>query len=251
MDNQSKSVRVKSIDELSQQKFDAVFVAPDESTAVVFDMFRDEYNNYGGIFYSAKNCFLGNTFAILITTEIPQGAYLEFAFDKPKMNYPCPYAGSRRTSIQIAEAVTRAGVENQKALKELWKKVEFSLGWPKVMTPEMKKAKSDYYKQADVIRKSALIEFGKQYIECIPGFSRQRNTWGEITNVWKYQFAPETGAYITVNTMSSGYLHPSDLKYLNVSSPGVGTKRIKTQCLKEYVESYIDFYNKCNKFKYD
>ena len=62
MDNQSISVRVKSIDELSQQKFDAVFVAPDESTAVVFDMFRDEYNNYGGIFYSAKNCFLGKLF---------------------------------------------------------------------------------------------------------------------------------------------------------------------------------------------
>lgn len=251
MGNKSKSVRVKSIDELSQQKFDAVFVAPDESTAVVFDMFRDEYLNYEGMFYYAKNCFLGNTFAILITTELPQGAYLEFAFDKPKMNYPCPYTGSRRTPIQIAEAVSRAGVENQKALKELWKKVEFNLGWPKVMTPEMKKAKSDYYKQADVIRKSALIEFGKQYIECIPGFSRQKNTWGEITNVWKYQFAPETGAYITVSTMSSDYLHPSDLKYLNVSSPGVGTKRIKTECLKDYVKLYIDFYNKCNKFKYD
>jgi hypothetical protein len=176
---------------------------------------------------------------------------LEFAFDKPKMNYPCPYAGSRRTSIQIAEAVTRAGVENQKALKELWKKVEFSLGWPKVMTPEMKKAKSDYRKQFDVIRKNALAEFGKQYIESIPGFTRQTNMWGEISNEWKYVFAPEIGAHISVTTMSSGYLHPIDLKYLNVTMPGIGTRRIKTQCLKEYVELCIDFYNKCNKLRAD
>ena len=248
MDNQSKSVRVKSIDELSQQKFDAVFVAPDESTAVVFDMFRDEYLNYEGMFYYAKNCFLGNTFAILITTELPQGAYLEFAFDKPKMNYPCPYTGSRRTPIQIAEAVSRAGVENQKALKELWKKVEFNLGWPKVMSPEMKKAREDYHMHEDANRKNALTEFGKQYIECIPGLVRQPNSWGEISNVWKLQFAPEIGAYITVTTMSRDHILPVDYRYLNVSFPGVGAKRIKTECLKDYVELCIEFYIKSNKF---
>lgn len=245
MENQHQNKIIKNLTDLQTFSCSGVYVAANEKQAAVFEMIQEEFRSIYGAYHEAKNAdFLYYGYAILIgeTEELSAGLYVPASLlsYKRKMNYPFPYAGKKRTDLEIEAAVKRAGVADKKELKEIWRQVEFKLGWFKGFTDDMKQFVEIRKKNEQIKKKDDKKAFIEKYITSIPGIVEMKDSWGNSEGMWKYKFDSDPGAYVTISLKSWGdYTEYIALNGVLINSYNVNVEPSK---LKNALMAYKEFY---------